>query len=79
MSWKSFVCIVIGYRVDNPGLGFNFQKGQQIFLFFIVSKLTMGPSGLLYHPQWGVLSLKVKHLGSESGHSSPSSFEIKMK
>jgi hypothetical protein len=56
---------------------FNPWQGLGIFLFTIVSSLTLGPT----HPpiQWvmGAPSLEIKRTGREADHSLPSSAEFK--
>jgi hypothetical protein len=66
---ENVVSIAMGYRLDgwslNPGRG-------KIFLFYITSRLALGPT----QPpiQW---VSGVKQLGGEVDHSPPSSAEVK--
>jgi hypothetical protein len=74
-SQDSSASIATRLRAGQPG--FNSQQGQEIFLFSVVSRPTLGP---IQPPiQWvpGVLSLGVKWQGCEADHSPPCSVEVK--
>jgi hypothetical protein len=64
-------------RLQAGRLGFDSQQGLGIFLFATMSRLVLGP----IHPpvQWalGALSLGVKWLRHEAGHSATSSAKVK--
>jgi hypothetical protein len=76
-SRDSSVGIVLGYRLDDRGSGFDSWQGLRIFLFTMVSRTALGPT----QPpiQWvpGAVSLGVKRPGREADHSPPSSAEVK--
>jgi hypothetical protein len=71
------VGIALSYGLEDRVLGFDSRRGLGIFLFTTASRTALGPT----QPpiQWvpAALSLRVKRLGREGDHSSPSSAEVK--
>jgi hypothetical protein len=52
-------------------------KGQEIFLYFSVSRLPLGPAQLPAQRVPGALSLGIKQSGRKTDHSPPSSADVK--
>jgi hypothetical protein len=72
-----YLCIALGYGLDDRGSRVRFPVGVEIFLFTTPSRTALGPT----QPpiQWvsGALSLGVKRQGREADHSPLSSAEVK--
>jgi hypothetical protein len=58
-------------------LGFNFQQGQEIFLFSTVYRSALGPAQPPIRWILGTLSLGVKLPGHKADHLHPFSAEVK--
>jgi hypothetical protein len=58
-------------------LRFGFRQGKEIFLFFMVSRPTLGPTQPPTKWLPRALSPRVKRPGNEADHSPPSSAEVK--
>jgi hypothetical protein len=66
---------VTGYGLDDGGIGVRVSIGSRII--FMSSRPAVGPTQLRINWLPGALSLGVKWLGHEAGHSPPTSAEVK--
>jgi hypothetical protein len=74
-SWDTAVGIATGYRLDDQGVKFESQYGQE--LSSTLSRPTLGPTQLLILCVSGVLSPVVKQPRREADHSPPTRAEVK--
>jgi hypothetical protein len=77
LSWENIVGRVIGYRLNNRGVGVPSPSRVKNVLFFMFSRPAVGPTQPPIQWVMGALSLRVQGQGCEADHSHPTSAEVK--